>query len=72
MPRNFWSAGLRRSRGWHPSWRSGHLPGTRGGYFLAFVDARTGKPVGRWSPGPGFDHADPTWDRTGVYIPTDG
>jgi uncharacterized delta-60 repeat protein len=41
------------------------------GYYLAFVDARTGKPVGRWSTGRGFDHANPTWDRTGVYIPSD-
>jgi uncharacterized delta-60 repeat protein len=43
---------------------------TGGGYFVAFVDARTGKPVRRWSTGRGFDHANPTWDRTGVYIPT--
>lgn len=39
-------------------------------YLVSFVDARTGKPVGRWIPGVGFGHADPTWDRTGVYIPT--
>jgi hypothetical protein len=29
-----------------------------------------GKPVRPWSAGRGFDHANPTWDRTGVYIPT--
>jgi len=39
-------------------------------YLISFVDARSGKPVGRWAPGVGFNRADPTWDRTGVYIPT--
>jgi uncharacterized delta-60 repeat protein len=58
-----------------PTWSpDGHLivfvNRTLGGYFLAFVDARTGKPVGRWSTGRGFDYANPTWDRTGVYIPS--
>ena len=38
--------------------------------LISFVDTGTGKPVGRWLPGVGFAHADPTWDATGTYIPT--
>ena len=39
------------------------------GHLIAFVDADTCKPVRRWGAGRGFDHANPTWNRTGVYIP---
>jgi uncharacterized delta-60 repeat protein len=42
---------------------------TRGSYFIDFVNAATGKEVHRWTPGGGFEHADPTWDATGIYIP---
>jgi hypothetical protein len=38
-------------------------------YFISFVNARTGKPAGRWDSRVGFDGANPDWDRTGVYIP---
>jgi uncharacterized delta-60 repeat protein len=40
-----------------------------GDYFLDFVNAATGEEAHRWVPGGGFEHADPAWDATGVYVP---
>jgi uncharacterized delta-60 repeat protein len=40
-----------------------------GSYVIDFVDVASGKRIGRWNPGGGFDGATPSWDATGVYNP---
>jgi hypothetical protein len=44
--------------------------GRAGTYGTSFLDAASGKVVGRWVAPRGFAGGNPAWDAAGVYITT--